>query len=131
MAASLRPPSRSGLLGLASWFVSAIPNESPFLAFYYMAASTLLVFSQFHGGQVWSAVAVAAAPFAGTPILVRRSLRAAPAIEEALDRAIGPRWRHAGAGQSISPNPPWGRILFAPLPLFHPGVRRIANLSYG
>ncbi len=28
-------------------------------------------------------------------------------------------------------NPPWGRILFAPLPLFHPGVTRISNLSYG
>ena len=33
MAASLRPPSGSGLLGLGAWFVSAIPNESPFLAF--------------------------------------------------------------------------------------------------
>jgi hypothetical protein len=35
MAASLWPPCRSGLLGLATWLVSAIPNESPFLAFYY------------------------------------------------------------------------------------------------
>ena len=52
MAASLWPPARSGLLGLATWFVSAIVNESPFLAFYYMAASTLLVFSEFHGAQV-------------------------------------------------------------------------------
>ena len=34
-------------------------------------------------------------------------------------------------GQSISATPPWFRILFAPLPLLHPGVRRIANLSYG
>jgi acetyl esterase/lipase len=131
MAASLWPPSRSGLPGLATWFVSSIPNESPFLAFYYMAASTLLVFSQFHGAQVWVAVGLAAAPFAGTPILVRRSLRTAPAIEQALDRAVGPHWRDAGAGQSIALNPPWARIVFAPLPLFHPGVRRFRNLSYG
>jgi hypothetical protein len=33
MAASLWPPSRSGRLGAAAWIISAIPNESPFLAF--------------------------------------------------------------------------------------------------
>jgi acetyl esterase/lipase len=129
MAVSVWPPARSGVLGLAVWFVSAIPNESPFLAFYYMGISTVLVFSQVHGAQVWAAVCLAAAPFAGTPVLVRRSLRAAPAIERALDRDLGPRWRRAG--KSIRPNPPWGRIVFAPLPLFHPGVRRLRNLSYG
>jgi acetyl esterase/lipase len=133
MAASLWPPSRSGLLGLVTWFVSAIVNESPFLAFYYIAASTLLAFSpaHFHGARVWVALGLAAAPFLGTPVLVRRSLRAGPSIEQALDRDLGPRWRRAGAGQSIAPKPPWGRVVFAPLPLFHPGVRRISNLSYG
>jgi acetyl esterase/lipase len=130
MAASLWPPSRSGLLGLAAWLVSAIVNESPFLAFYYMAISTWLAFSNFHGAQVWIAAALPTAPFIGAPVLVRRSLRAAPAIEQALDRSLGPRWRHLG-GKSIRPNPPWARIVFAPLPLFHPGVRRISNLSYG
>jgi acetyl esterase/lipase len=120
MAASLWSPSRSGLLGPATWWISAIPNESPFLAFYWLGASTLLAFSQgdLHGAPVWVALGLAAATFVGTPVLVRRSLRAAPAIEQALDR-------------SIAPSPPWGRVLFAPLPLFHPGVTRIANLSYG
>ena len=33
MAASLFRPFRSGLLGPVTWMVSAIPNESPFLAF--------------------------------------------------------------------------------------------------
>ena len=133
MAVSLWPPARSGLLGLLTWLVSAIPNESPFLAFYWLGASTLLAVSQgdLHGVWVWTAVGLAAASFAGAPVLIRRSLRAAPAIEQALDRAIGPRWRHAAAGKSIAPNPPWGRILFAPLPLLHPGVTRISNLSYG
>jgi acetyl esterase/lipase len=133
MAASVWPPARSGLPGLATWLVSAIPNESPFLAFYWMGASTLLAFSQgdIHGAWVWVALGLAAGSFAGTPVLVRRSLRAAPAIEQALDWGLGPRWRHAGAGQRIAANPPWGRILFAPLPLFHPGLRRISNLSYG
>jgi hypothetical protein len=44
MAASLWPSSGSGLLGVAAWFVSAIPNESPFLAFYYMAPGPGLLF---------------------------------------------------------------------------------------
>jgi acetyl esterase/lipase len=133
MAASLRPPSRSGLPGLATWLVSAIPNESPFLAFYWMVASTLLAFFQddLYGAQVWVALGLVAASFLGTPVLVRRSLRAAPVIERALDRGLGPQWRSAGGVQSIAPNPPWARILLAPLPLFHPGVRRISNLSYG
>jgi acetyl esterase/lipase len=132
MAASLRPPSRSGLPGLATWLISAIPNESPFLAFYWVGASTLLAYSQgdLHGTAVWVALGLSTAPFVGTPVLVRRSLRAAPAIEQALDRAVGPRWRQAGV-QSIAPHPAWGRALFAPLPLFHRGVRRISNLSYG
>lgn len=130
MAASLWPPARSGLLGMATWFVSAIVNESPFLVFYYMGISTLLVFSRFHGAQVWVAVGLATAPFLGAPVLVRRSLRAAPAIEQALDRDFGPHWRQA-VGNSIGANPFWARIVFAPLPLFHPGVRRLRNLSYG
>jgi acetyl esterase/lipase len=130
MAASLWPPARSGLPGLATWLVSAVVNESPFLAFYWMGLSMLLAFSNFHGAQVWIAVGLAAAPFLGTPVLVRRSLRAAPAIEQALDRDLGPEWRHA-SGDSIAAKLPWARILFAPLPLFHLGVRRIPNLSYG
>ena len=133
MAVSLWPPARSGVLGLLTWLLSAIPNESPFLALYWLGASTLLALSQgeFHGAWVWAAVGIAAASFAGAPVLIRRSLRAAPAIEQALDDAIGPRWRLAGAARSIATHPPWGRIVFAPLPLLHPGVMRIANLSYG
>lgn len=133
MAASVWQPFRSGLLGLVTWVVSAIPNEAPLLVFYYLLASTWLAFSQgdLHGPRVWVALGLAAAPLAAMPVLVRRSLRAAPAIEQAFDRAIGPRWRHAGAVQSIAPKPPWGRILFAPLPLFHPGVTRMSNIRYG
>ena len=132
MAASLWPPARSGPLGMVTWLVNAIPNESPFVAFYWMGASTWLASGQsdFHGAEVWVGVGLAAASFAGTPVLVRRSLRAAPAIERALDQGLGPVWRDA-AGGSIATDPPWARIIFAPLPLFHPGVRRISNISYG
>jgi acetyl esterase/lipase len=126
-------PARSGLGGMATWLVSAIPNESPFLLFYWFAASTWLAFSQgdLQGAPAWVALGVGVASFAGTPVLVRRSLRTASAIEEALDRTIGPKWRHAGSVQAIAPSPPWARVLFAPIPVFHPGVTRISNLSYG
>ena len=132
MAASSFRPFRSGLLGPATWMVSAIPNESPFLAFYWIGASTLLAFSEgdLHGTLVWVALGLAAVTFVSTPVLVPPSPRAGPAIEQALDRAIGPRWQRAGAVKSIT-NLPWGRILLAPLPLFHPGVTRLSNLSYG
>lgn len=132
MALSLWPPSRLGLGGAITWFISALPNESPFLICYWLGASTWLAASQgnLHGLGVWVAVGLATASFVGTPVLVRRSLRASPAIEQALDRGIG-GWRHAGGGQSLAADPPWARILFAPLPIFHAGVRRIPNLSYG
>ena len=133
MAAALWPPFRTKGLGVATWVVSAIPNESPFLAFYWLLAATLLAVSQgdLHGPQAWVTLGLAAVTFVGTPVLVRRSLRAAPAIEQALDGGFGPRWRQAGAVESIARNLPWGRILFAPVPLFHRGVTRISNLSYG
>ena len=133
MAVSLWPPSRSGLGGLLTWLISAVPNESPFLAFYWLGASTLLAFSQgnLRGVGVWVAVAIAVASFAGTPVLIRRSLRAAPAIERALDRGLGPGWRDPADAPSMTARPPWARVLLAPLPLFHPGVRRLSNLGYG
>jgi acetyl esterase/lipase len=120
LAVSVWPPFRSGQLGLAVWLVSAIPNESPFLAFYWLAGSTLFAYEQgdLHGAGLWGAVGLAVVPLVAAPVLVRRSLRAAPALEEAIGRPIPRR-------------PPWARVLFAPLPLFHPGVKRIANLSYG
>ena len=61
MAVSLWPPARSGPFGLVTWLISAIPNESPFLAFYWMGISTWLAFSNFHGPQVWIAVGLATA----------------------------------------------------------------------
>jgi acetyl esterase/lipase len=120
LAVSVWPPSRAGLVGLVTWLVSAIPNESPFLAFYWLGASTLLAYSQgdLRGAGIWAALGLAAAPLVAAPVLVRRSLRAAPTLEQALGRPIPRR-------------PPWARILIAPLPLFHPGVKHISNLSYG
>ena len=57
-------------------------------------------------GGVWVAVGLAAASFAGTPVLVRRSLRAAPAIEQALDDGSDRSGDTQAAGQSIAPTRP-------------------------
>jgi acetyl esterase/lipase len=62
---------------------------------------------------------------------LRRSLRTGPAIERAFDRDIGTEWRQAAAAAPIGANLPWWRVVLAPLPLFHPEVIRIPNLSYG
>ena len=129
---SLWPPAGSGVLTPPTW-LSRHPEPVavpwPYIGW---VASTLLCLP-------WWSFTGRGGEAATSLTRVRRarrfssdwSLRAAPAIEQALDRAIGPRWRHAGAARSIATHPPWGRIVFAPLPLLHPGVMRIANLSYG
>lgn len=132
MAMAARPLSRSGLGGVVTWIVSALPNESPFLAFYWASVSTWLAFSQgnLHGPGAWTAVGLALASFALTPVITRRGLRAGPAIEGALDEGLGPGWRRAGTLESVGRTLPWARIVFAPLPLSHFGVKRISR-AYG
>ncbi len=133
MLSSLRPLSRSGVLGVITWLLSALPNESPFLALYWMGVSAWLAASEhhLHGTGVWATVALVACAFAATPVLLRRALRARTAIELAFDRSLGSAWRLAGHGSALARPRPWARIVLAPLPIFHPGARRIANLSYG
>jgi len=132
MAMAAWPLSRSGLAGVVTWIVSALPNESPSLVFYWMGVSTWLTFSQgnLHGPGVWTAIGLASASFTVTPVIVRRSLRAGPAIEGALDDGLGPGWRSAGPARPLGTSVPWARIVFTPLPLFHFGVKRISR-AYG
>jgi hypothetical protein len=98
-------------------------------------AATLLAFSEGDLGTpaAWVALGLAGATFAGTPVLVRRSLRARTAVDHALDEGLG-----AGFRDAIEPPPagqrhrlPLARILLAPIPAFSRGVKRVANPSYG
>jgi acetyl esterase/lipase len=128
------PLGRSGWRGTVSWFASAIPNESPFVAFYWMLAVTLLALVQ--GDLVspvaWAGLALAGASLVVSPILVARSLRARPAVEKALGQALGPGWRRrTDPGRRSARRLPWVRIVFAPLPLFRWDVRRTKNIAYG
>jgi acetyl esterase/lipase len=137
MVLALRPVARPGPLRTASWTVGSIVNESPFVAFYWVLAATLLALAQ---GDLdtpvgWIALGIAGVTFLGAPTLVRRSLEARPAVEKALADDLGPRWREtidpALAAPLRSGRLPWVRILLAPLPFLHRGVRIERNLSYG
>ena len=133
---ALAPLRRSRGLGVLSWLLSAVVNESPFVALYWVLAATLLAYAQgdLDSPAAWAAFGLACVSFASAPVLVRRSLRADAAVGRALDEGLGQGWRAAidpalaGPGRSRLP---WGRILLAPLPVFTRSVRRMANLSYG
>jgi len=136
MLLALVPLDRPAPLRTASWTLGSIVNESPFVAFYWILAATLLALTQ---GDLatpvgWIALGIACATFLGTPILVRRSLEARPAVETALADGLGPGWRDAidpTLAAQFRHGLPWLRILFAPLPFLHRGVARTRNLSYG
>ena len=137
MLLALVPLGRPAALRTASWTLGSIVNESPFVAFYWILAATLLALAQ---GDLdtpvgWVALAIAGVTFLGTPVLVRRSLAARPAVEAALADGLGPSWRDAIepplAGRLRSGRLPWLRILLAPLPFVHRGVRQKRNVPYG
>jgi acetyl esterase/lipase len=136
MLLALVPLERPAPLRTASWTLGSIVNESPFVAFYWILAATLLALAQ---GDLttpvgWVAVAIAGVTFLGTPVLVRRSLDARPAVEAALAEGLGPGWRGAldpALTAQFRTRLPWVRILLAPLPFLHRGVERRRNLSYG
>lgn len=136
MLLALRPVDRPAPLRTVGWALGSIVNESPFVAFYWVLAATLLALAQ---GDLatpvgWAALGIACVTFLGTPVLVRRSLEARPAVEAALVDGLGPGWRKAidpALAAQLRSSLPWLRILVAPLPFLHRGVERIGNLSYG
>ena len=136
MSLAIRPLSRSGWRGKLSWIASAVPSESPFVAFYWVSGVTLLAFAQgdLDSPPALVALAVAGVSFLATPVIIMRSLRARPVIEHALAEGLGRGWRHSiapGLSGRTSSGLPWVRILLAPLPLIRTDVRRFANIAYG
>ena len=136
MLLALRPLYRPAPLGTASWALGSIVNESPFVGFYWVLAATLLALAQGDLGTPvgWVAVGIACVTFLATPVLVRRSLAARPAVEEALDDGLGHGWRDAidpTLSARFRRSLPWARILLAPIPVLHRDVKRARNLSYG
>ncbi|BDZ39457.1 alpha/beta hydrolase [Microbacterium suwonense] len=125
-------PRRPDLLAKSSWFFGMVINEVPFLAIYFLIASTALAASE---GDLDSPSGRIAAGFAGVVlaglvIVAWRGVRSDRAVARALDRGLGAGWR----GRVTSPLPrhrPWLRILLIPFWLARPDVKRIKDVSYG
>ncbi|MCY1143234.1 alpha/beta hydrolase [Actinoplanes sp. Pm04-4] len=96
-------------------WLSFMVNEQPFIAFYLLAASTLLAYGQgdLDSPAALVAVAVAVVTVGGLAVLVVRA--------SGTDRAVG-----------VPPGGrPWARILLAPWVVRRRDVKRVANLAYG
>lgn len=133
---AIAPLRRSGSRGTVSFLLSAVVNESPFIAVYYVAAATLLALGQgdLDSPLGWAGLALAGLSTIGFPIIIRRALRARPAVDRALEAGLGAGWRSSIDPATAARLPrrlPWVRILLAPIPIFPPGVRRHANIAYG
>lgn len=109
----------------ATWFFGIVPNELPFVVCAFLGLSTVLVFLE---GDVDSvvgrvAVGIAGVTALGLAIIVKRGLRAGPAVERALREGLGiVAQRH---------RLPWTRILLAPFSVARLDVERIADIKYG
>ena len=133
---ALRPLRHPWPLGALSFFFGIVVNELPFVAFYWLLASTLLAFAQGDLGSPGglAALGVAALTTSGLAVVAWRGLQAGPAIEQAIGRELG-TGRYRASGHSAHPRLPSGcslaRVLLAPFPLWRRDVKRIANVSYG
>jgi acetyl esterase/lipase len=128
-------PRHSSLSNNSYWF-GFLLNELPFVAFYWLLASTLLAFGQGDVGSPggWVAFGVAVLTTVGLVVVAWRGLRAGPAVDHALGEGLGPGWRvaiDAAMAARLRRRLPYGRILFAPFPLRRHDVERVANLPYG
>jgi hypothetical protein len=128
-------PRRSSPSNLSYWF-GYLLNEQPFVAFYWLLASTLLAVGQGDVGTPVGGVAfgLAVLTTVGLGIVAWRGLRAGAAVEHALSEGLGPGWRTAidpGLAARLRRRLPLGRILFAPFFVRRRDVERRANISYG
>jgi hypothetical protein len=111
-------PRQSSPSSKSYWF-GFLVNELPFVAFYWLLASTLLAFAQGDirspGGWVVFGVAVLAT--VGLVVVARRGLRAGSAVDHALSEGLGAGWRaaiDAGMAARLRRRLPWARILLGP-----------------
>jgi len=125
-AFALAPPRpRHSSPSNLSYSFGFLVNELPFVAFYWLLASTLLAIGQrdIASALGWAGLAVALLAVVGLVLIVRRAQQAGRSVDRALDQTLGahrPRRR-----------PPYARILLAPYLMRRRDVERVANISYG
>jgi acetyl esterase/lipase len=128
-------PRRSSPSNVSFWF-SYLLNELPFLAFYWLLASTALAFGQ---GDIdspggWLAFGLAILTTVGLAVVAWRGLQAGPVVDQALSEGLGTGWRTAISAEldaQLRRRLPYARILFAPFLVRRRDVERVANISYG
>lgn len=89
---SLRRPRT---LAELSFRFSLVLDELPFVAFYWLVASTLAAAQGDLDSSSAAVVGLAGLTTAGLAVIVRRGLRARVAVEQALDEGLGAGWREA------------------------------------
>ena len=118
----------------SSWFGFLI-NELPFVAFYWLLASTALAIAQrdIASPVGWIALGLAALATVGLVIIAWRALQAGPAVDHALSEGLGAEWRTAIEPRGRTPAPPPSARPYPlrALLLRRRDVERIANISYG
>jgi acetyl esterase/lipase len=134
-AVAPRRPRHSSPSNRSYWF-GFLLNELPFLAFYWLAASTWLALSEGVAGS-WlgrAALAVAGATTAALSLVAWRGFQARRAVDQALDGALGPGWRTGidpDLAERLRRRLPFARILLLPLSVRRGSVERVANIGYG
>ena len=133
---ALRPVRHPWPLGALSFFFGIVVNELPFVAFYWLLASTLLALAQgdLSSPGALAVLGLAVLTTAGLALVAWRGLQAGPAIERATRRALGTA-PYQTSGRRAGGQRPSGRrlagVLLAPFPLWRRDVERIANVRYG
>jgi acetyl esterase/lipase len=125
---AVAPLGRSGWRGTVNWVLSAIPNESPFIAAYVVWAATLQAFlaGNLDAPGEWFAVVTVSATLITGSLIVKRSLGAPAATDAALEDGLGP-----DSSASRTHRLPWIRIVLVPLPILRWSIRRKHNIRYG
>ncbi|WP_051750758.1 alpha/beta hydrolase, partial [Phycicoccus jejuensis] len=121
-----RPPA----LGVATWAVTDLVNESPPFALGYLLLASIPPLLDDHGrtsALPW--LAVGGTSMLLSPILLRRASLARGVLQTALRDTLGPV--PAGIQDGWRRHLPWVRIVIAPLPILPAGVRCRRGQRYG
>jgi len=135
-AFALAPLRRPRTLGLLSWWLGLVINELPFVAFYWILATTLLAFGQ---GDIdtaggWVVFSLAVLTSTGLGVIAWRGWRAGAAVVGALNEGLGTGWRgnlDPVIAARLRRRLPWFRILVLPIFVRRRDVERLPNIGYG
>jgi acetyl esterase/lipase len=130
-----RRPRQSSPWNMSFWF-GFLVNELPFVAFYWLLASTALAIGQGDIGSPvgWIAFGLAVLTTVGLVVIVWRALQAGPAVDHALNEGLGSEWRSEldrGMAARLRRRLPFARILFGPFFFRRHDVERVADIRYG